>query len=440
MTAMQLEFYFDFSCPYAYIAATQIEAIAQRHGADLVWRPMLLGGVFRSIARTEGEAAGPMSTMSAAKARHNGQDMYRWAEVYEAPFEMPAAHPQRTVGALRALLSAPEPSWPRLIRGFYRAYWVEGVDPSAPATIRRVFSDAARDAAAVDRALVANDDAAIKDELRRRTDEAVERGVFGAPATFVSGGGLDEPLLLWGQDRLHMVEAVLQGWRPGSGAPPPPVMPAPTASGRTVEFWYDLSSPFAYLGSTQIERVCERYGATVRWRPMLLGAMFRDLGTPDVPMLATSDNKRKYYARELGYWSSFWDVPFRFTSRFPMRTVTPLRLVIQAGDRIGPLSRALFRALWVDDLDISNHDVLADLLEREGFDAAAMLAGTSDPAVKQALIANGAEALGKGVFGAPTFIVDPADASSDGRPLLFWGQDRLQLVERVLAGWQPGVG
>lgn len=437
MAAMSLEIYFDFSCPYAYIAATQIEVVAARHGATLTWQPMLLGGVFRSI----GAGEGPMATMPPTKARHNAQDMHRWAEVYEAPLAIPAGHPRRTVGALRALLSLPESDWPPVIHGFYRAYWVEGLDPSAPATIRRVIMDAGLSQDAADRAVAAVEDPAIKDELRARTDEAVARGVFGAPATFVTGGELPEPLLFWGQDRLTMIEAVLEGWRPGH-SPAPAVdhharagaHPAAAGDARVVELWYDLSSPFAYLGSTQIEAVCARYGATLRWRPMLLGAMFRDIGTPDAPILSMPESKRNYYARELGYWSSYWGVPFRFSSRFPMRTVTPLRLLLQAGDRIGALTHALYRALWVDDLDISDEAVLATILESEGFDAPAMLEGTRDPAIKQQLIANGAEALGKGVFGAPTFIVDP-----DTEPLLFWGQDRLQLVERVLSGWQPRV-
>src|SRR3954463_5972036 len=97
-------------------------------------------------------------------------------------------------------------------------------------------------------------EAAIKESLRRTTDEAVADGVFGAPGFVVDDGKTRR--LFWGQDRMHLVAAAL-------GGPP-----------ETVDFWFDFSSPYAYLGSTQIERVVERHGAVVRWRPFLLGALF----------------------------------------------------------------------------------------------------------------------------------------------------------------------
>jgi 2-hydroxychromene-2-carboxylate isomerase len=195
-----------------------------------------------------------------------------------------------------------------------------------------------------------------------------------------------------------------------------------------MEFWYDFASPWTYLASTQIENVAHRASARLIWRPMLLGAVFKQVGTPDVPALAMPE----YYSRELNLWAEYWNVPFRFTTRFPMRTVTALRLALLAGDRIAPLSHALFEALWVDDRDISDEVELADILKTEGLDAEAMLEQTKQPEAKQKLIDATSEAVKRGVFGSPTFIVKHPEGD-----ILFWGQDRFELVEKVLGGWRP---
>ena len=199
-----------------------------------------------------------------------------------------------------------------------------------------------------------------------------------------------------------------------------------------IEFWYDFSSPWTYLASTQVESVVQRAGGELIWRPMLLGAVFKQVGTPDVPALAMPEPKRNYYSRELDLWAEHWNVPFKFTTRFPMRTVTALRLALLAGDRIATLSHALFKALWVDDRDISADTELADILKAEGFDAESMLERTQQPEAKQNLIDATSEAVERGVFGAPTFIMKHPKGD-----VMLWGQDRLELVEKVLGGWRP---
>src|ERR1041384_5913415 len=102
-----LELWFDFSCPYAYLASRRAKHLA----VEIDWRPMLLGGVFRGI----GAGDGPMATLSPAKARHNAADMHRWAGVINTPFRMPTAPPMRTVRALRVLLGLPRREWPAAI-------------------------------------------------------------------------------------------------------------------------------------------------------------------------------------------------------------------------------------------------------------------------------------------------------------------------------------
>jgi 2-hydroxychromene-2-carboxylate isomerase len=208
---MRVEFWFDFSCPYAYLGSTQIEAVARRHGADLVWRPLLLGGVFRAVDTPQVLFA----TLPPPKARHNYHDMMRWAEWFGVPLAMPAAHPMRTVRALRALLALPEARWPAFIHAMYRAYWVRNDDITGEPVVGAALDEAGCSPAERAHALAANDDAGIKAELRRRTDEAIARGVFGVPAMFVGDGA--DAVMFWGQDRFEFVERALAGWRPGGG-------------------------------------------------------------------------------------------------------------------------------------------------------------------------------------------------------------------------------
>lgn len=194
-----LEFAFDVVCPYAYLASTRIEAIAARTGATVHWEPILLGGVFRAI----GGPADPNATMSDAKRRHVDRDLHRWAEHFEVPLVRRADHPRRSVTAMRAICATAEPDRVRAIRALFDAYHARGEDIAEPSVVRAALDRAGLDGEALVRR---TDDQAIKDDLRARTDRAVQKGVFGVPAMFVDGE------LYWGQDRLDWVEeALMQG-------------------------------------------------------------------------------------------------------------------------------------------------------------------------------------------------------------------------------------
>ena len=190
-----LEFFYDFSCPYAYLASTQVRALAARTGVTLAYRPFLLGGVFRALAY----AGMPLDDALPARIRMNELDMRRWAEHWGVPLVRPATHPNRTVLALRATLASTDV--PAASHALFAAYWARGEDVSSPAVVRAALDGAGLDGAAL--VARAEADPALRDELRARTDEALRRGVFGAPA-FVVG---DE--LFWGQDRLALVEREL---------------------------------------------------------------------------------------------------------------------------------------------------------------------------------------------------------------------------------------
>ena len=407
----RVELYYDYSCPYAYLASTQIEALCERTSAELLWRPMLLGGVFRALGAPD------TPVLSASKARLNFLDMHRWADWWGVPFVMPPLHPNRTVLALRATLAA-EADAPRASKALFRAYWALGRDLSRPEIVREALDEIGLDGAALVRRA---EEPAIKEALRARTDEAVARGVFGAPTMFVTVDGKTETF--WGQDRLQLVEKALGGHLPAPGPDQALV------EGREVSFFFDFSSPFAYLAATQIEAVARRAGAAIRWKPFLLGGLFKAIGTADVPLLAMSEPKRLLVGLDMLRWAEHHGAPLRFPSRFPMSSVKALRMVLQLPDaRKAELVHALFRAYWADDRDLADDAVLAAVAGSVGLDGAALLAGTKDEAVKARLKDATEEAQRAGLCGAPSFLVGD---------LLFWGQDRLPFVERALQGWRP---
>lgn len=195
----------------------------------------------------------------------------------------------------------------------------------------------------------------------------------------------------------------------------------------TLELYFDFSSPFAYLGSTQAEALAARTGATLVLRPMLLGAVFKAIGTPDVPLMTWSEQKRAYYLKDLMRWAEHWGVPFQFSTRFPTNSVKALRALLALPEaRRAPFMHAAFRAMWAEDRDLADDGTLRGLLGDVGANADEILPRLGTQEIKDALFASTKRAIDAGVFGAPTWIVDEKE--------LFWGQDRIPLVERALRG------
>jgi 2-hydroxychromene-2-carboxylate isomerase len=423
-----LELWFDFSCPYAYLASRR----AKRLDVEIDWRPMLLGGVFRGI----GAGAGPMATNSPQKQAHNYHDMHRWANLFDEPFHMPPAHPMRTVAALRTLLALPRTWWPVAIEALFAAYWQHGEDVSNTAVIAEALRRAGVPDDAVTSALDRADDPAIKDELRQRTEEAISLGIFGAPAWVMRDQG--EALLIWGQDRMPWVEAMLAGWRlagPPPGGARPHTAREPAAPDKTLDVYFDVSSPFAYLGLTQLPSLAAM-GVRPRLVPILLGALFRDIHQANVPLFAMSPPKQRYYGLEMVRWASWWGEPFELPRKFPQRTIAAQRLCLLAADESFEMglrvATALARGMWAEQRDLEDPQQLLAILgalDLPDDRPAQWMAQTQDPPVKARLADNTAAAREAGVFGVPTFVVDGKH--------LFWGQDRLDLVARALAGWTP---
>ncbi len=402
MPARSLDFWFDYTCPFAYLGSTQAADVAARMNVPLTYRPMLLGGVFKAV----GTPQNLFATRSASRTAHEAADMVRWAKRFGVELRMPAGHPMRSVEALRATLATGID--PAVIAGFYREYWVLGRAISSPEVIAEVVGRAGHDPAAVLAKIAAPE---IKDDLKRRTDEAIALGIFGVPTWMVDGKHL-----YWGQDRILFVV----GERPPADCRPTLSEPAPE---RTLDVYWDFSSPFAYLGMTQIEAIAERTGAKVVWHPILLGGLFRSIGTPDVPIATFSEAKQRHTLADLHRWAAYWRVPFKFPARFPVNTLRALRVYLALPEEHrARYRRAVCRACWADDRDITDDAVLAECVGDEAVAREAFARANGDE-VKAELRATTEQAAAKGVFGVPTFIVDGE---------MFWGQDRLELVEDAL--------
>lgn len=193
---------------------------------------------------------------------------------------------------------------------------------------------------------------------------------------------------------------------------------------KTVEFFFDLGSPASYLAHTQLPALCRDSGATLVYRPMLLGAVFQATGNASPAMIPA---KGRYMLRDLARFAERYGVPMRFNPHFPINTLTLMRLLVAVqmhqAERFDDALQALFKAIWVDGLNMGDPVRVAEVLTAAGFDAQALQAQFAEPAVKDALKATTEEAVKRGVFGAPTCFVNGE---------MFFGQDRLEFVREAL--------
>jgi 2-hydroxychromene-2-carboxylate isomerase len=193
-----------------------------------------------------------------------------------------------------------------------------------------------------------------------------------------------------------------------------------------IDFYFDFSSPYGYLAAQQIEQLATRHGRTVDWHPLLLGVIFKSTGSaPLTELPLKGDYARRDFARSARFHGS---ADFRLPARFPIPTQAPARIMLwlKATDPALAVrvAQQLYRAYFVDGIDISAPEAAAAQAANEGVDPATARAAVDDPAIKTALKGEVDRALARGVFGSPFIIVD-------GEP--FWGLDRLDQVERWLA-------
>jgi 2-hydroxychromene-2-carboxylate isomerase len=246
-----------------------------------------------------------------------------------------------------------------LTEKLFSAYWVENRDVTNTEVLLQIATESGiASAKEFDVGSFANVHA--RKELESATAEAIKRGAFGVPGFWIPGvkwtdvnGDTQTGRFFWGQDRMHFVEATLLSLRANSKwsdvTELPALMPHCIPYSQTrlsqkvkLEFWYDFSSPWAFLGYTQLRRLQRRFGSNLEiiMKPFLLGILFREIGAPNMPMLAVSATKAAWSRQDHADWTAYWNavntseggadksIAFHWADVFPIRTPTVLRVAI----------------------------------------------------------------------------------------------------------------
>lgn len=197
---------------------------------------------------------------------------------------------------------------------------------------------------------------------------------------------------------------------------------------RRVEFFFDLVSPYAYLAYGLTSQICEKHGAELVLRPMLLGAVHKAVGL-QAPI--EIESKGSYQLRDIDRWAEHYGLPMKFPDPFPFRTLKTMRaaVALEGEGDLEPFTREAFGLYWEEGgapkgrEEADENEPLREVARRIGRHPEEVLAKASSGEAKEALKSATAEAVERGVFGAPTFFVGKE---------MFWGNDRLHFVEEAL--------
>lgn len=193
---------------------------------------------------------------------------------------------------------------------------------------------------------------------------------------------------------------------------------------KSVDFYYDFVSSASYLAYKRLPALVEAAGAHIHWKPMLLGGVFKAVGNAS-PVLIEA--KGKWLFNDMKRIADKHGFPFALNPKFPLNTIFVMRGAI-AAERLGPdvlkpYMDAMFDASWANGDDLSDPDVVMELLEKADLPANEIVNMAQDQAIKDELRANTEEAVSRGAFGAPTFYVGDE---------MHWGQDRIDAVMEAL--------
>ncbi|HJV01809.1 MAG TPA: 2-hydroxychromene-2-carboxylate isomerase [Noviherbaspirillum sp.] len=194
---------------------------------------------------------------------------------------------------------------------------------------------------------------------------------------------------------------------------------------KAIDFYFDFSSPYGYFASTRIDDLAAEYGRKVNWHPVLLGAVFKTTGGMPLPMVPL---KGVYSYRDFERSARFHGIPYQRPANFPLATQTAARAMLWVREQHGEskaveFAKAVYRAYFVDGVNISDTDSIASIAASQGLDTAAVIDGANSAPVKEHLKADVDAAIARGVFGSPFVIVDDEP---------FWGFDRFDQLEAFL--------
>ncbi|MGD1876633.1 MAG: 2-hydroxychromene-2-carboxylate isomerase [Kiloniellaceae bacterium] len=195
---------------------------------------------------------------------------------------------------------------------------------------------------------------------------------------------------------------------------------------KVIDYYLTLISPWAYLGSQRFAEIAQRHGADVRVKPVNFGEIFPRTG--GLPLAKRAPERQAYRMMELKRWSAHLGIPIKLQpAHFPAQEQLAARLVIAAGETGGKplaLAQAFGRAVWEEERDIADEATCEAIAQETGHPAADLLAKAREAETQARYEALTGEALSRGVFGAPSYVY---------RDEIFWGQDRLDFLDRALA-------
>lgn len=384
---MTQAFYYDIVCPYAYMAFSFLDGFGVFKDR-VILKPILLGGLFKLMERE----ADPNQSLSQQRAEYLRLDIKRQAEYFGVKLNFHPRHPISTLSAMRFLHACAEEDRLELTRRLYQAYWQDNLAIDNESVLRSLTADLG----------IKVDLISSKSILREATQHAFNNKVFGVPTIAISNK------LYFGADRLPLIEKELDIKLPD----------VKWDIAEPFDFYFDFSSPYSYLAWAEIKKALA-LGVKVNLWPVLLGAIFKEVGTVNIPMLSAHPHKTAYFYQDMQDWAQYRQTPFYFNTHFPLRTVTPLRIALLEKEAID----AMFAAAWAHNEDIGDKTVLVQSLNRAGFDGERLLERCEDDHIKDQLKSNTMQAIKRGVFGVPTFFV---------RGQQVFGQDRFLWIKKEL--------